>query len=186
MTINDTSPEDDSFEHITCPNCDAVYRIPRTNKTLRIVCKHCQVVFYKNLYQPSRIKQKRYFFAVIAIGLAIVTGLVILFSGKNSPGANKQPFQTPNNTPVQNSQSKTSSNWISISYGGLVDGSILTHNGETVREVVRKIANDDNDLKGLVQPYLEPYSILCPDVLLSQIDPDTLPYKYCVVLSSRI
>ena len=65
--------------------------------------------------------------------------------------------------------------WVSISYGDLVNKSILTHSGETVEEVIRKIPQYTDDTKGLVQSYLEPYSILCHDVLLAYSQPDTMP-----------
>lgn len=65
-------------------------------------------------------------------------------------------------------------NWVTISYGALVNKSTLTHSGETVGEIIQKITNYTDDLKGHVQQYLEPYSILCHDVLLSTIEPDTV------------
>jgi hypothetical protein len=72
--------------------------------------------------------------------------------------------------------SKTNpSNWITISYGKAIDKSILTHSGERVDDVIQKIPSYDDDYKGLVQQYLEPYSILCHDVLLYNIEPDTPP-----------
>ena len=63
------------------------------------------------------------------------------------------------------SNMEKSNNWITISYGSIVDKSILTHSGESVEEVIKKIPDYDDSIKGLVQPYLEPYSILCHDVL---------------------
>ena len=72
--------------------------------------------------------------------------------------------------------SKTNpSNWITISYGKAVDKSILTHSGERVGNVIQNIPSYDDDYKGLVQQYLEPFSILCHDVLLYNIKPDTPP-----------
>jgi hypothetical protein len=72
--------------------------------------------------------------------------------------------------------SKTNpSNWITISYDKAIDKSILTHSGERVGNVIQKIPSYDDDFKGLVQQYLEPYSILCHDVLLYNIKPDTPP-----------
>jgi len=72
--------------------------------------------------------------------------------------------------------SKTNpSNWITISYGKAVDKSTLTHSGERVGNVIQEIPSYDDDFKGLVQQYLEPYSILCHDVLLYNIKPDTPP-----------
>ena len=67
------------------------------------------------------------------------------------------------------------SNWVTISYDGLVDRSILTHSGKTVGVIIQEIPKDIDDFKGLVQPYLEPYSILCHDVLLTTTGPDTPP-----------
>jgi len=66
-------------------------------------------------------------------------------------------------------------NWVTISYGGTLDKSILTHSGESIDNVIQKIPTYTDDLKGLVQQYLEPYSILCHDVLLYNIKPDTPP-----------
>ncbi len=72
--------------------------------------------------------------------------------------------------------SKTNqSNWITISYGKAIDKSILTHSGEKIGNVIQEIPSYDDDFKGLVQQYLEPYSILCHDVLLYNIKPDTPP-----------
>ena len=72
--------------------------------------------------------------------------------------------------------SKTNpSNWITISYGSAIDKSTLTHSGERVGNVIQNIPSYDDDFKGLVQQYLEPYSILCHDVLLYNIKPDTPP-----------
>ena len=75
---------------------------------------------------------------------------------------------------VNFSRSKPS-NWVTISYDRLVDKSILTHSGKTVGAIIREIPKYTDDFKGLVQQYLEPYSILCHDVLLSTIKPDTPP-----------
>jgi len=79
-------------------------------------------------------------------------------------------------TNVDSTISKTKpSNWVTISYGSAVDKSTLTHSGERVGNVIQKIPSYDDDFKGLVQQYLEPYSILCHDVLLYNIKPDTPP-----------
>jgi len=67
------------------------------------------------------------------------------------------------------------SNWVTISYDGLVDKSVLTHSGKAVGVIIQEIPKDKDDFKGLVQPYLEPYSILCHDVLLTTTGPDTPP-----------
>jgi hypothetical protein len=66
-------------------------------------------------------------------------------------------------------------NWVTISYGNLIDKSMLTHSGESIGNVIQKIPTYTDDLKGLVQQYLELYSILCHDVVLYNIEPDTPP-----------
>lgn len=68
-----------------------------------------------------------------------------------------------------------SNNWITIDYSNLINKSTITHSGETVGEVINKIPQYTDNLKGLVQQYLEPYSILCHDALLASTKPDTLP-----------
>jgi len=79
-------------------------------------------------------------------------------------------------TSADSTFSKTKpNNWVTISYGGTLDKSILTHSGESIDNVIQKIPTYTDDLKGLVQQYLEPYSILCHDVLLYNIKPDTPP-----------
>lgn len=79
-------------------------------------------------------------------------------------------------TDVDSTISKTKqSNWVTISYGSAVDKSTLTHSGERVGNIIQQIPRYDDDFKGFVQQYLEPYSILCHDVLLYNIKPDTPP-----------
>jgi len=178
MTNGDIPSEDSSHEHISCPNCNVVYRIPRTEQALRITCRHCQTVFYKNLPRPNKNKRNKYLYSAIAIALTIAIVLIIQFSKKNTPSSNKSTLPTTDKTPQAGNstfESAISSNWITISYSDLVDGSILTHSGEPVSKVVRKIPDYDDNLKGLVQQYLEPYSVLCQDALLSTSEPDTLP-----------
>ncbi|MCK5127078.1 MAG: hypothetical protein KAR42_12565 [candidate division Zixibacteria bacterium] len=69
----------------------------------------------------------------------------------------------------------TYESWVTISYSGLIDRETLTHNGETVGAIISQIPHYEDEYKGLVQPYLEPFSILCHDVILSINGPDTLP-----------
>ncbi len=151
-------------EYINCPICDMRYRIPRTNQPLKITCKNCHEVFYKNL--PLQQKKQGNKYLIPGIIIALIAAFIWFNQNSTSSGSK----------PVSSIFSKTkSSNWVTISYGGLVNRSILTHSGETVGEIIRKIPNYTDDLKGQVQQYLEPYSILCHDVLLSTVSPDTLP-----------
>ena len=66
-------------------------------------------------------------------------------------------------------------NFIMISYSDLIDRSILTHDGEEVGQVISKLPKHSDNMKGLVQQYLEPFSLLCNDVLLSMNNNDSLP-----------
>lgn len=77
--------------------------------------------------------------------------------------------------PALLSQDSNSGSTVAIQYGDLVDKSAITHSGETVGEIIPKLPRYTDELKGVVQQYLEPFSILCHDVLLSRIGPDSLP-----------
>jgi hypothetical protein len=164
------SPENDNGaqEFISCPHCKARYVVPRINKVLRITCKHCNTIFYYNL----PIKRLRWksgnTILLIASGLVLVFLLVgYLVSSKDS--GDKNLFDG-----IANVVGARTSNWITISYAGLVEQNVLTHSGETISEVVRRLPGSGNDQKGLVQPYLEPFSVLCHDVVLATSAPDTI------------
>jgi hypothetical protein len=59
------------------------------------------------------------------------------------------------------------SQWVKIPYGALLDQSIITHSGKTVRAVIEDIPTHDDSAKALVQRYLEPFSYLCHENLSS-------------------
>ena len=72
-------------------------------------------------------------------------------------------------------QAKLRANWVTISYPDLVDRDVLTHSGKSVGEVLAMLSKQDGDAVGLVQPFLEPYSLLCNEVLQSVIGLDSVP-----------
>ncbi|ODS30871.1 MAG: hypothetical protein SCARUB_04020 [Candidatus Scalindua rubra] len=154
-------------EYTNCPNCHTTYRIPRTGHQLKITCKNCHEVFYENLLQEyvqtEHPKKRNKWFVIPAILIVTIIALTFIYQDAENLSS-KTPISMPK-----------SSNWMTINYGILVNKSTLTHSGETVGDLIQKIANYTDDLKGLVQQYLEPFSILCHDVLLSKIEPDTLP-----------
>jgi hypothetical protein len=152
-------------EQIVCPYCDATLRIPKTKQTLKITCPSCTSVFFHNLPTKRPGMNKKFVWG------AIIVAVVVLFALLNQ---NDRPH-SPTSTGRDVARS-TSSNWIAISYGSLVDNNLLTHSGETVGTVITQIPQGDDEFKGLVQPYLEPFSILCHDVLLAVNGPDTLPF----------
>jgi len=152
------------YDYINCPSCNTTHRIPPTDQPLKITCKNCHEVFYKNLAQPPSKHIKK--FVIPAIIIAIVVALIWF---------NQDPKRQWTESGKSFFSLAKSSNWVTIAYGGLVNMSILTHSGQTVGEIIRTIPNSTDDFKGQVQEYLEPYSILCHDVLLSTIEPNTLP-----------
>jgi hypothetical protein len=56
-----------------------------------------------------------------------------------------------------------SARWLTISYGALVDPDQLTHSGATVEEKLRELASGVQ-VRGEVQPFLEPFAGLLLDV----------------------
>jgi len=151
-------------EYINCPNCNTRYRIPRTEQPLKITCKNCHRVFYKNLPEPHKNQGIKY--VIIGIIIAIVFALIWFNQNPTNQGSK----------PSSSTFSKIQpSNWVTISYDGLIDRSTLTHSGKNVGAVIFEIPNHSDEFKGLVQEYLEPYSILCHDVLLSITKPDISP-----------
>lgn len=153
-------------EYISCPNCDVTYKIPRTDQQLKITCKNCQKIFY-NFNTEISPKKKRNKFFIPGLVIATITAFIWFTTQDTktqSPKSDKSIFSRVK-----------SSNWVTIDYSGLVNNSTITHSGKTVGQIIRKIPTYTDDLKGQVQQYLEPYSILCHDVLLSSSQPDTLP-----------
>ena len=158
----------DSFEYINCPYCNKMYKIPMTKQVFKITCKNCNSIFYANLPKSSPMKSTKKFLkpGIIIICIAVLLWITIQFISQNTSKSGKSFF----------SQFKSgSSNWVTINYSSLVNKSTITHNGETVGQIIQKIPQYTDDLKGLVQQYLEPYSVLCHDVLLTSIKQDTLP-----------
>jgi len=141
---------------IKCPKCKTLYRIPITDKLLKITCRECNHIFY-NKKIPIKKNNKFILLSITAITL-IVFGWFIINPEKRDSLISKIK----------------SSNWVTISYSGLIDNSVLTHSGETVHEVINKIPNYSDEIKGLVQQYLEPYSELCHQILLASTNNDNV------------
>jgi hypothetical protein len=141
---------------IQCPHCGSHYRIPLTDTLLRITCKKCGQIFYNHQNPLSQSQPNKTLKEIVnAIGgLLILAGVIFWFLFNRHP---------------------STENWVTIEYGALINMATLTHTGETVAEIIRKIPKYTDETKGLVQPYLEPFSVLCHDVLLYKNGPDTLP-----------
>ncbi|MFH1006171.1 MAG: hypothetical protein V1800_01550, partial [Candidatus Latescibacterota bacterium] len=137
--------------NVQCPKCSTLCRIPLTDKHLRITCRKCGQIFFNRRLASDKPKRNRKSIVAILVVLLAAALFYLLLSGR-----------------------PLTENWVTIDYGGLVERTILTHSGETVAEVFPKIPDYTHDIKGLVQPYLEPFSLLCHDVLLYTNGPDTL------------
>ena len=153
-------------EYINCPNCFTKYKIPRTDKLIKITCHNCHEVFYKNLKQTHKKQINK--FIIPGIILAII--IVFFWYNEDSSKQGTKPGESILSW-------FKSSNWVTIDYSDLVKTTTLTHSGETVGTIIRKIPNYEytNNLYALIQQYLEPFSVLCHDVLLTNVEPDTLP-----------
>jgi len=111
--------------------------------------------------------QNKKFLLVVAVIIVASVGTSLWFKGD---------IQETGSKAIKSilSVAKTSE-WVTIDYSKLVNMSTLTHSGETVGEIISKIPRYTDDMKGNVQEYLEPYSVLCHDVLLATTVPDTMP-----------
>jgi hypothetical protein len=146
-------------EYIKCPKCKTLYQIPKTDQLLRITCKVCNQIFYNKHISFHRKKKTKFIF--IGIALIIIITLSWFFLNPKSEDSIIKTIR--------------SNNWVTISYSNLVNPSVLTHSGETVGEVIKNIPSFTDDYKGYVQPYLEPFSELCYDVLLATEKTDSIP-----------
>jgi len=152
-------------ENIVCPNCGATLRIPIIHQAVKIRCPRCNSIFFHNIPKKPSVNYKKLIIGTVIIAVIVIFALLYKNDQSGTPSGIR-----PNIT------NKLPSNWISISYGGLIDRAVFTHNGKTVGAVISQIPEYDDEYKGLVQPFLEPFSLLCHDVLLSINGPDKQPF----------
>lgn len=147
-----------------CPSCNAELRIPLSRRQLQVTCPRCRAVF---VHKPDT-----HFFSTF---LKTALTLVLIATVAAAVWQFRNPILDFVNGKRESADISSPSNWVTISYGGLIDRSIYTHNQKTIGEVLPDIPEYADDFKGLVQPYFEPYSVLCHDVLQVVNGPDTLP-----------
>lgn len=154
---------------IKCPQCDQKLRVPSNLGSLEIRCPRCNERFLfegENDFTKEDLKAKYWIRPnVIIISLAIVLCLflfVLLYPRSHEKKSAIQPTTLTRKKHI-------SQKWIKISYKDLVDRSVITHSGDTVGDIIQKLSQDPNseNLKGLVQPYLERFSFVCNDILMS-------------------
>jgi hypothetical protein len=154
------NPEEPTCFH----SCDRQSPVRPTNNFSKANRPRCQLTLCRSQHQHTKKGVNRLLRAGFIIALIVVCiGLI----GVGAYGGSLPEGQA--------SSTAIPANWVTISYGGLVDKGVITHNFKNVGEVIREIPQYDDGMKGLVEQYLEPYSILCHDVLLSIVGPDTLP-----------
>ena len=149
---------------VTCPNCNAELRVPLSARTLQITCPRCHTSFTHS--------QAPGFFSAVTKTLLVVVILAAIAGGGWYFRGDIANLMKPSE---KEDSVSYSGDWVTISYSGLINRSLYTHNQETIGKVLPDIPDYDDSYKGLVQPYFEPYSVLCHDVLLSVNGPDTLP-----------
>ena len=135
--------------NIKCPKCGALYLLPSLKSKLKVSCRKCNNEWI--LDPPSNLGKK--------IAWLMLSSFLIFLS-----------FE------FYNQKSKVK--YISYNYESLIERYTLTHNGETIEEVL-KLLNNNYLVHGLLQPYLEPFSYLLNDAL-STINEDKADFKNIV------
>ena len=83
------------------------------------------------------------------VAVAVATALILLLAGPPAVAAPEEP------------------DWIPVSYAGLVDRRELSHSGDSVGELLDRLATrpEDPTTLALLDPLLEPYAFVLQDVL---------------------
>lgn len=174
---------------ISCQDCRRPLRIPADRGTLRIRCPHCQAEFVWTPDPPPQPEPEyvkvsdggwpRWLKAAVAIGVLVgIFALAKYFGGSNgSKGQSLSP-----GSPIQEiehrSQQRSGPQWVRISYDDLIDKGIITHSGKTVGGLLDESssASPSGGILSNLQPYLEPFSFVCNDVVAAANPADTTPY----------
>ena len=101
-------------EYINCPNCFTKYKIPRTDKLIKITCQNCHEVFYKNLKQTHKKQINK--FIIPGIILAII--VAFFWYNEDSSKQGTKPGESILSW-------FKSSNWVTIDYSDLVVDKIV-------------------------------------------------------------
>ncbi len=155
---------------INCPKCNQTLRLPSSLiESSQIICPACNQIFnnpirvivqsperripQKPVKKGSKIDSYIVLTAIVFLVIAVFLALLYL----SSPGDDiKQPVV-----------GRKHSNWETIQYGAKVNYDIITHSGETIGEILKTFQSGNPSHKGLLQPYLEPFSMICNDYLTS-------------------
>ncbi len=159
-------------------------RAPTDRGTPRIHCPNCQSRFILMLgaSQQSEAecvrgdKRNRLRWITMAITIVVLFGGSAIakdFDGsisnkRQSPSQNLSTKSTKRSPPQRNT-----SQWIRISYNDLINKETITHSGQTIGVLLDKRSDS---VFSDVQPYLEPFSFVCNDIVASAKSDDKVPF----------
>jgi hypothetical protein len=119
--------------------------------------------------------------AAITIGV-LVGGFALAqyFEGSTGNKTQKTPPSTSTPGAVRTSPQKSSSQPVQISYSDLIDKGTITHSGQTIEALLNKASksqpSQSAEIYSELQPYLELFSFICNDIVVSVKSGDMMPY----------
>lgn len=176
---------------IPCEQCHRFLRVPADRGALRVHCPHCQAQF---IWTPDPYQQKETKYAKIsnpgwprwlktAIAIGVLVGVFTLahyYEGSIGDKAQTPPTSSSTPSAERASQQKSISQLVRISYDDLIDKGTITHSGQTIEALLNKISSSkSSQSEGIflnLQPYLEPFSFICNDIVVSAKSGDIMPY----------
>ena len=170
---------------IRCKKCSSALRVPADQGALEIRCPDCQTRF---IWKPDIFQQLKAWYVKMInqswpgwLKIAIVAGLLVggFELTKLFEGSIGDKSQSPRPSLPQPSV-KHDSQWVRISYDDLVDKETITHGGQTIGVLLNKISNSPpphpEGIFAELQPYLEPFSFICNDIVDSTKSGDVMPH----------
>jgi DNA-directed RNA polymerase subunit RPC12/RpoP len=170
---------------IKCVKCGKLLNVPADRGSLNVRCPYCQSQFIwtPNIYQKSKawyvINWRSHWPSWLKISAAVgvlISGIALAIYFQDSLNNNVQPQKLRLLT-----QSTTHhSQLVRINYDDLIDRGIITHSGQTIGNLLNKIASTESSRStsffSELQPYLEPFSFICNDIVISAKSGDVMPY----------
>jgi len=163
-------------EIVTCPSCKQKLGVPSNLGRLKVKCPACNLQFFvhgKLVWTAdlreiaSIISSKKRRNKLKNIGIAAVIIVLVFFA--------LYYFKNTSKEQLIPSARLIKSNWITISYGDLLDESAIIRTGQTL-----KSALGDPNLRGAVQQFIDRYSYLLAHSIEMIVGPDELPYHNVV------
>ena len=174
---------------IQCANCGKLLNVPADRGTLNVRCPYCQTQFIwtPNIYQKSKAWYAKFrrshwpnwLKISVAVGVLISgIALAVYFQDELSNNAQPQQSRLITQSATHNSQ------LVRINYDDLIDKGTITHSGQTIGNLLNQIASTESPSSTIIlselQPYLEPFSFICNDIVTSAKTSDVIPYMNVV------